>query len=210
MEVKIFPNGIYGAITYLVYDKSSKDGAIIDCTCSIDEIEEIVKKENINLKYALITHGHFDHMMATNELKELFGDVTIYAGRKETILLEDPKMNHSVLIGKPYVVKTDVPVKDGDEITVGSMKCKIIETPGHSIGGVCFYFEEDGVLISGDTLFFESVGRTDFPTGDAGALRTSIVEKLYKLPDETEVYPGHGDATTIGHEKAYNPFCCVV
>lgn len=195
---------------YYLHKEGEKETIMVDPSTKADHIYETLKEKGLEIKAIFITHGHFDHMMATNELKELFGDVTIYAGRKETILLEDPKMNHSVLIGKPYVIKADVLVKDDDEICVGSMKCKVIETPGHSIGGVCFYFEEDGVLISGDTLFFESVGRTDFPTGDAGALRTSIVEKLYKLPDETEVYPGHGDATTIGHEKAYNPFCCVV
>ena len=97
-------------------------------------------------------------------------------------------------------------VKDGDIIEVGSMKCKVIATPGHSIGSTCYYFEEDDVLISGDTLFFESVGRTDFPTGDAGALRMSVEEKLFALKDEVKVYPGHGDFTTIGHEKQYNPY----
>ena len=211
LKLKLYTPPTFAANCYILKDEESGGALVVDPGVCDSRFEAMLRETGISkLRYILLTHGHFDHLMATNELKELFGDVTVYAGRHEHILLEDPKMNHSVLIGKPYVVKTDVPVKDGDEITVGSMKCKVIETPGHSIGGVCFYFEEDGVLISGDTLFFESVGRTDFPTGDAGALRTSIVEKLYKLPDETEVYPGHGDATTIGHEKAYNPFCCVV
>lgn len=195
---------------YYLHKEGETETIMVDPSTKADRIYDTLKEKGLELKAILITHGHFDHIMAVNELKELFGDVTVYAGAKESVLLEDPSMNHSVLIGKPYVVKTDVPVKDGDEITVGSMKCKVIETPGHSVGGVCYYFEEDNVLISGDTLFFESVGRTDFPTGNAGELRTSIVEKLFKLPDNTEVYPGHGDATGIGHEKVYNPFCCII
>lgn len=195
---------------YYLHKEGEKETIMVDPSTKAERIYDTLKEKGLEVKAIIITHGHFDHIMAVNELKELSGGATVYAGRKETVLLEDPKMNHTVLIGRPYTVKADVLVQDGDEIAVGSMKCKVIETPGHSIGGVCFYFEEDGVLISGDTLFFESVGRTDFPTGDAGELRTSIMEKLYKLPDETEVYPGHGDATTIGHEKAYNPFCCVV
>ncbi len=195
---------------YYLHKEGETEAIMVDPSTKANVIYDTLKEKGLTLKAILITHGHFDHLMAVNELKELFGDVTVYAGAKESVLLEDPSMNHSILIGKPYVVKTDVPVKEGDEITVGSMKCKVIETPGHSVGGVCYYFEEDDVLISGDTLFFESVGRTDFPTGNAGELRMSITEKLYKLPDNTSVYPGHGDATSIGHEKVYNPFCCIV
>lgn len=195
---------------YYLHKEGEKETILVDPSTKAEQIYETLQSKGLEMKAILITHGHFDHILATNDLKALAGGVPVYAGRKETLLLEDPEMNHSVRIGKTCVVKADVLLKDGDEVTVGSMKFKTIETPGHSIGGVCFYFEEDGVLISGDTLFFESVGRTDFPTGDAGALRTSIMEKLYRLPDETAVYPGHGDSTTIGHEKAYNPFCCEV
>ena len=191
---------------YYLHKEGEKETIMVDPSTKADHIYETLKEKGLEVKAIFITHGHFDHMMATNELKELFGDVTIYAGRKETILLEDPKMNHSVLIGKPYVIKADVLVKDDDEISVGSMKCKVIETPGHSIGGVCFYFEEDGVLISGDTLFFESVGRTDFPTGSHVELISSIKKKLLSLPDETTVCPGHNEQTTIAHERLFNPY----
>ena len=104
-------------------------------------------------------------------------------------------------------VSADVYVKDGDEITIAGMDFRVIATPGHTAGGCCYYFKEVGFLLSGDTLFAESVGRTDFPTGSMSELVRSIKEKLFLLPDDTKVYPGHGESTTIGHEKEYNPFC---
>ena len=97
-------------------------------------------------------------------------------------------------------------VNDGEKITLAGMTFEVIATPGHTEGGCCYYFEEAGILVCGDTLFLESVGRTDFPTGSMGTLVRSIKEKLFILPDETVAYPGHGDSTTIGHEKKYNAF----
>ena len=116
-------------------------------------------------------------------------------------------MNVSAQAGRACETYADVYVKDGQEITIADMTCKVIATPGHTVGGCCYYFEEAGILISGDTLFAESVGRTDFPTGSMGTLIRSIKEKLFVLPKETKVYPGHGDRTTIGYEKENNPFC---
>ena len=98
-------------------------------------------------------------------------------------------------------------LKDGQEISLEGMTCRVIATPGHTAGGCCYYFEEAGILLAGDTLFAESVGRTDFPTGSMGTLVRSIKEKLFTLPEDTRVYPGHGESTTIGHEKKCNPFC---
>lgn len=104
------------------------------------------------------------------------------------------------------MVKADVYVKDGEEITIAGMTFRLIATPGHTKGSCCYYFEEDKLLISGDTLFQESVGRTDLPTGSMSTLVRSVKEKLLSLPEDVKVYPGHGEATSIGYEKAYNPF----
>ena len=111
-------------------------------------------------------------------------------------------------VGRPYTITPDVYLKDGETVTIAGITCKLIATPGHTIGSCCYYFEEAGMLISGDTLFQESVGRSDLPTGSGGTLVRSVRDKLFVLPDETKVYPGHGDSTTIGYEKQYNPFCC--
>lgn len=195
---------------YFLHREGEYEAIVVDPALQGDKVFLKLREKGLTVKAVLLTHGHFDHLLGVNEMKELsaveFGGLTIYAGAAEAELLANPELNHSARIGKAYTVKPDVLVKDGDEITVGSMKCKVISTPGHSVGSTCYYFEEDDVLISGDTLFFESVGRTDFPTGDAGALRISVEDKLFSLKDETKVYPGHGDFTTIGHEKMYNPF----
>ena len=111
-------------------------------------------------------------------------------------------------MGRPYEVDADVYLRDEEEITIAGITMKVIATPGHTKGSCCYYVREAGMLICGDTLFLESVGRADLPTGNEGTLIRSIRERLFPLPDETVCYPGHGDQTTIGHEKQYNPFCC--
>ena len=110
------------------------------------------------------------------------------------------------MYGLDFSVTPDIFYEDEAEIEAAALKCKLIATPGHTSGGCCYYFEKDNILISGDTIFEESIGRTDYPTGSLSELIRSVREKLFCLPDETIVYPGHGELTTIGHEKAYNPF----
>ena len=133
--------------------------------------------------------------------------VKIYAGEAEKKFLLDTKSNLSKDMGRPVTVTADVYLKDGEELDLDGIRIKVLATPGHTAGGVSYYFPEGGFLICGDTLFQESVGRTDFPTGSMSTLVRSVKEKLFTLPEETVVYPGHGDSTTIGHEKKYNPFC---
>ena len=131
----------------------------------------------------------------------------IYAGEAEKDFLRDTKSNLSKDMGRPVTVTADVYLQDGEELNLDGIRIKVLATPGHTAGGVSYYFPEGGFLICGDTLFQESVGRTDFPTGSMSTLVRSVKEKLFILPEETVVYPGHGDSTTIGHEKKYNPFC---
>ena len=134
-------------------------------------------------------------------MKQISDDALIYASAKEEEILANPELNMSAEMGKPYSVKPDVWVKEGDIITVGSMSCRVLETPGHTKGSICFYFENDGILISGDTMFCESYGRTDFYSGNAKEMKESLNRLMEELPEETKVYPGHGDFTTIGHER---------
>ena len=170
-----------------------------------DYIYETLKEKNLNVKGILLTHGHFDHIWGCNRLRELSG-APIYAYEEEKVLCEDAVTNVSEQVGRPYTVIPDRYLKDGEEITIAGMTCRLIATPGPTVGSCCYYFEEAGILIAGDTLFEGSVGRTDLATGSMGTLVRSIKDKLFTLPDDTKVYPGHGDTTTIGYEKQNNPF----
>ena len=189
---------------YFIHREGEHDAIFIDPNSRGDKLFVQLREKGLTVKAILLTHGHFDHIMGANEMREISG-AKIYALKEEEELLLDPHLNSSFKVGKSYTVKPDVLVRDGEVLTFGDIKLKVIATPGHTAGGCCFYSEEDGVLFSGDTLFFESVGRTDFETSNAGDMKRSLA-KLFKLPDETKVYPGHGDFTTIGHEKEYNPF----
>ena len=196
--------GILANNCYFVHREGEYETIMIDPSAQGDKLFTRLREKGLTVTTILLTHGHFDHIMGVNEMREISG-AKVYACADEEELLGDPIQNSSYKVGKSYTVKPDVLLKDGDVVTVGSVNLKVIQTPGHTIGGCCFYSEEDGVLFSGDTLFYESVGRTDFETGDVAALKQSVA-KLLKLPDDVKVYPGHGEFTTIGHEKMYNPF----
>ena len=206
MEIKVFDNGIYGAITYLVYDKESKEGAIVDCTCAIDEINEIVQKENINLKYALITHGHFDHVYCLSEAKETFPQIQILIHKDDMILLENMPMQCQMAgIEDVNIPCVDALVSEkSHNLTLGNKEIEIIHTKGHSKGGVFYLI--DNVLFSGDTLFQGSIGRCDLWGGSMEEIGESIKNKLFSLDENIVVYPGHGDKTTIEYEKKFNPY----
>ncbi len=197
--------GICQTNCYFVYQEGSTDVIFFDPADKGDYIYEKLQEKGLNVKGILLTHGHFDHIWGTNKLRELSG-APIYAYEAEKVLCEDAITNVSDQVGRPYIVVPDYYVKDGEEITIAGMTCKVIATPGHTVGSCCYYFEEAGMLIAGDTLFQESVGRTDLATGSMSAIIHSVKDKLFLLPDETKVYPGHGDVTSIGHEKRYNPF----
>ena len=200
--------------TYFVYrdreednENAVRDTIVIDPADQGQKIYDALNRNGFAVKAVLLTHGHFDHIWGCKELLQAAGeDVKLYACKEEQELLEDSGKNVSAQVGRPYTVKADVFVQDGDIIEAAGMSCKVIATPGHTAGGCCYYFEEADLLVSGDTLFQESVGRTDLPTGSMGTLVRSIKEKLLVLPENTQVYPGHGDSTTIDHEKKYNPF----
>lgn len=207
-EIKIGRTVLGSVMTncYFVYDADTKNTLVIDPAYDGKGIYEKLTMNGLKVSAILLTHGHFDHIMGVNELRDISG-VKVYASEAEESLLLDAHLNVSDQIGRPYTVKADVLLKDGEEVTIDGISFKTLATPGHTKGSCCFYFENAGILVAGDTLFEGSVGRTDLPTGSAGTLNRSIKEKLMNLPDETKVYPGHGDATTISQERMYNPFC---
>lgn len=190
---------------YFLYREDAKECILIDPADQGQQIYNALSKNGFTIQAILLTHGHFDHIWGANEVRSLAG-VKVYAYEQEKELLNSEKLNVSKGAGRPYTVEADVYLKDGETLTVADMTCKCIATPGHTAGSCCYYFEDAGILVSGDTLFQESVGRTDLPTGNMRTLMNSVKQKLFVLPEETKVYPGHGESTTIGYEKKYNPF----
>ncbi len=190
---------------FFVYDDQRKDAVVFDPGDEGGLVYEKLTGAGLKVAAIYLTHGHFDHIEGCNELKKLSG-VKIYALDEEADICRDVNLNLSEGFGMAYRVEPDGYVHDGDVCKEAGMTFLVIATPGHTKGSCAYYFEEEGFLIGGDTLFLESVGRTDFPTGSMSELVRSVKEKLFVLPDEVKVFSGHGEATTIGHEKKYNPF----
>lgn len=197
--------GMAATNCYFVYHEGQNKVIFFDPADRGDYIHAALKEKGFEVDTILLTHAHFDHIWGCSKLRALSG-AKIYALDMEEELLLDAQLNASEMAGRACTVKANDFFKDGDELDILGFKIKVLATPGHTKGSCCFYFEEDGILISGDTLFEESVGRTDLPTGSFSQLKHSIAEKLAPLPDDTVVYPGHGAPTTIGHERDYNPF----
>lgn len=190
---------------YFLYREDTKECLIIDPGYEADKIEAYVQKKQLHVAGILLTHGHFDHITAADEVRKKF-QTKIYASRKEKELMADPRMNVSVMMGESVSLKADVWLEDGQELEMLGETMRCILTPGHTGGGMCFYFPKACMLFSGDTLFQESVGRTDFPTGSSRELIRSVREKLLVLPEAVRVYPGHGLMTTIRDEQMFNPY----
>ena len=211
MKIENFVLGPVGTNCYIVINEGTKECFLVDMAACPPELVSHIKKSHIKnsgltVKAVLLTHGHFDHIMGLDRFLEEF-PAPVYACAAEKELLESPQLNSSSgMLGQPYTFHGAQYVKDGDLLDIAGMKIQVIQTPGHTIGGCCYYIADEQTLFSGDTLFRASIGRTDLPTGSMGALVRSVKEKILVLPDETRVYPGHMEETTVGYEKKYNPF----
>ena len=205
MKIQQYIVSVCATNCYFAINDDTKEVLIIDPGASAKQLAEKIKEHGLTPSGILLTHGHFDHASAAEELANLL-DVKIYAHEAEQETLESPGLNLSGWEGKTEVYHADVYLKDGQELELAGFKVSVLFTPGHTVGGCCYYFEEQGVLFSGDTLFEGSIGRTDFPKGSASQLIRAINEKLMTKPDETAVYPGHGDMTSVGAERVNNPF----
>lgn len=191
---------------YFVYREGDNRVLVVDPADKGEVIYKTLKEHGLEVAGILLTHAHFDHVMGLKRLQQL-ADAKSYCAEAEKVICENPAWNLSEsFLHRDYTITPDIWLHDGEEVTVADMKFRMIETPGHTIGSCCYYFEEGNLLLCGDTLFHGSVGRTDFETGSMSQIVRSIKEKLYVLPDEVVCYPGHGDQTTIGEEKENNPF----
>ncbi len=194
--------GMLGVNCYILGDQS--EILVVDPGGDAEKICNVLQENQLTVKNIVLTHCHFDHILAANDVQKRCGG-KIVASEKEKENLSSPEINMTGRFSKHPIEQTaDTWLKDGDCIQSGDYCFKILETPGHTSGCMCLYCESKKILISGDTLFYESIGRTDFPTGDFQALSDSVHAKLYTLPDDTKVFPGHGVETSIGHEKTHN------
>ena len=205
MKIEKFVLGSMGTNCYLIINEETKELVIIDPATCPDYVVSHIKSNGYLPKAIFLTHAHFDHVMGIDGWVKEFA-IPVYLHEDEKKVLEDPELNLSGVFGASYSYSDVKCLKDGQEMDIAGFTFKIIHTPGHTSGGCCYYCAEEVILISGDTLFYHSVGRSDFPTGSMGTLVRSIKEKLFCLPDDVMVYPGHDDATCIGDEKKYNPF----
>lgn len=191
---------------YFAVNEDTNEMLVIDPGDSAKQLIDKIKESALKPAAVLLTHGHFDHAWAAKEVAEEFS-VPVYAEEHEKETLLSPEINLCGMMGQRGVVfHADVYVKDEDTLDLAGFSVKVLHTPGHTKGGCCYYIEKEQALFSGDTLFCQSVGRTDFPGGSASVLIRSIEEKLLPLPGQTKVYPGHNETTTIGYERQYNPF----
>ncbi|KIV50464.1 metal-binding protein [Aneurinibacillus migulanus] len=205
LRIYTFPLGPLQTNCYVVANEETNEAIIIDAGMHPSELLD--KAGEYEVRAILLTHAHFDHMGGLEQVRKKTG-APVYIHNIEQEWLTNPNLNGSSnwpMIGGPMTTDyAEHEVKDGDMLTLAGFNVQVMETPGHTPGGVSFLIGQE--LFSGDTLFAHSIGRTDLPGGNYEQLIRSIQEKLMPLPEETRVYPGHGPDTTIGFEKLHNPF----
>ena len=198
--------GELGVNCYLLADSETKEGVVVDPGAEAEKVLAAVKGNGVRVLYVLNTHGHFDHIGGNRRVTEATGAGLMISREDEPFLSQAARSATMYGLAADNSPPPAAYLAEGDSIRFGRHELKVIHIPGHSAGGCCFYLEKEGLLISGDSLFAESIGRTDLPGGSQELLVGAIRTKLLTLPAETRVFPGHGPATSIGHEKKYNPY----
>jgi glyoxylase-like metal-dependent hydrolase (beta-lactamase superfamily II) len=206
MKLKIVVVTVLSENTYIYYDENIMEGIVIDPGGNSEKIINAIDSLGVKIKGIFLTHGHSDHIGAVEKVQAHTG-ASIFAHSDEEKLLKNSKLNMSYYMdGGPIAVTDSKWLYDGDEYTFGSCTIKVIHTPGHTLGGCSFYDEKEKIVFTGDTLFLRDVGRTDLPGGNYETLEKSIRERLYTLPEDVTVYPGHGPETNIKRERTSNNY----
>lgn len=205
MKIRVLELGPLGTCCYIVIDENTNMCAVIDPADDLQTIISETEKKGLKIEKILLTHMHFDHIGALNELADVTG-AEIYIGVNDADGLISPFLNLSQTFGQPLVCTHPVKrVCEGDIISVGTLQLSVMHTPGHTQGSVCYLNNAEKVVFSGDTVFCQSIGRTDFPGGSYSQIMTSL-ERILSLDENFVLYPGHGPHTTVADEKTHNPY----
>lgn len=206
MKVQLFVENAIQTNCWVVIDEDSKEAIIIDLGGGYRDIKKYINNQNAKLKFVICTHGHFDHIMGIPEMQQTEPNIPVYMSKKdENMTSEINKMLQMFGIPGNYPpVKVSEFIDENSKLSIGSHNIEIIETPGHTQGGLCFKI--GNLLFSGDSLFNREIGRCDLPGGNFNSLISALKTKIITLPEDTEVFPGHGSTTTIKEEKLKNPY----
>jgi glyoxylase-like metal-dependent hydrolase (beta-lactamase superfamily II) len=206
MIFETLPVGPLSVNCYIVACEKSREGIVIDPGGDVGQILKVVKHHDLNIHTVINTHGHFDHIGGNRQALEAFGARLLIHQADEPMLSRVSDVARAYGIQCDNSPNADAYLVEGMDIYFGTFRTKVLHTPGHTLGGCCLYFDGEQKVITGDTLFADSIGRTDLPGGSHEQLLESIRKKLFALPEDVIVYPGHGPHTTIGHEKNCNPY----